>query len=84
MNNTHQQPHTADAGTAYATSSPAYQQIKLALDVHAATIVVVRMLDGAKPQPSQTIRNRRQPTGRGRQASANSRPVSLVPINLGV
>jgi len=26
-------------------------QIKLALDVHAASIVVARMVDGAKPQP---------------------------------
>lgn len=32
MNNTHQQPHTADAGAAQAASLPAYQQIKLALD----------------------------------------------------
>ncbi len=34
----------------------AYPQIKLALDVHAATVVVVRMLDGAKPQPPQTFK----------------------------
>ena len=27
----------------------------MALDVHAASIVVVRMLDGAKPQPPQTF-----------------------------
>lgn len=33
-----------------------YQQIKLALDVHAASVVVVRMVDGAKPQPAQTFR----------------------------
>jgi hypothetical protein len=52
--NHHQQPCTVDAGAAQAASQPtqpACQQIKLALDVHAATIVVVRMLDGAKPQP---------------------------------
>jgi transposase len=33
-----------------------YQQLKLAMDVHAAAIVVVRMLDGAKPQPPQTFK----------------------------
>jgi hypothetical protein len=49
--NHHQQPCTADAGAAQAASRPACRQIKLALDVHAATIVVVRMVDGAKPQP---------------------------------
>jgi len=31
-----------------ATTGPQYQQIKLALDVHAASIVVGRMIDGAK------------------------------------
>lgn len=56
MNNTHHQPSTADTGAAQAASSPAYPQIKLALDVHAATIVIVRMLDGAKPQPPQTMK----------------------------
>jgi len=56
MNNTHHQPYTADTGAAQAASPPACQQIKLALDVHAATIVVVRMLDGAKPQPPQTMK----------------------------
>ena len=35
---------------------PQYQQLKLALDVQAASIVVVRMLDGAKPQPPQTFK----------------------------
>ncbi len=39
-----------------ATTGPQYQQIKLALDVHAASIVVVRMMDGAKPQPPQTFK----------------------------
>jgi transposase len=33
-----------------------FQQIKLALDVHAATIVVGRMIDGAKPQPPQSFK----------------------------
>ena len=33
-----------------------YQQIKLAMDVHAASIVVGRMIDGAKPQPPQTFK----------------------------
>ena len=36
-----------------ASTRPQIQQIKLALDVHAASIVVVRMIDGAKPQPPQ-------------------------------
>jgi len=35
------------------STPPPYQQIKLALDVHAASIVAVRMVDGAKPQPPQ-------------------------------
>jgi len=38
-----------------APSQPACQQLKLAMDVHAASIVVVRMMDGAKPQPPQTF-----------------------------
>ncbi len=33
-----------------------HQQIQLALDVHAASIVVSRMVDGAKPQPPQTFK----------------------------
>ena len=37
-------------------TQPAYQQIKLALDVHAASIVVVCMVDGAKPQPPQSFK----------------------------
>ena len=32
-----------------------YRQIKLALDVHAADLMVVRMVDGAKPQPPQKM-----------------------------
>jgi len=39
-----------------ATTGPQYQQIKLALDVHAASIVAVCMIDGAKPQPPQTLK----------------------------
>jgi hypothetical protein len=39
-----------------APTQPQYQQIKLALDVHAASIVVGRMIDGAKPQPPQTFK----------------------------
>jgi hypothetical protein len=35
---------------------PQYRQIKLAMDVHPASIVVVRMVDGAKPQPPQTFK----------------------------
>jgi hypothetical protein len=35
---------------------PQYQQIKLVLDVHAASIVVVRMVGGAKPQPPQSFK----------------------------
>jgi hypothetical protein len=35
--------------------SPPYRQIKLALDVHAADLIVVRMVDGAKPQPPQKM-----------------------------
>jgi hypothetical protein len=39
-----------------ASTQPQYQQIKLALDVHAASIVVGRMIDGAKAQPPQTFK----------------------------
>ena len=38
------------------SAQPQHQQIKLALDVHAASIVVVRMVDGAKPQPPQVFK----------------------------
>ena len=38
------------------SGQPQYQQIKLALDVHAASIVVARMVEGAKPQPPQTFK----------------------------
>jgi transposase len=47
----------ASKTSAVEVSTPAqYQQIKLALDVHAASIVAVRMLDGAKAQPPQTFK----------------------------
>jgi hypothetical protein len=39
-----------------ASTQPQYQQIKLALDVHAASMVVGRMIDGAKPPPPQTFK----------------------------
>jgi transposase len=45
----------AQVASEASTQTP-YQQIKLALDVHAASIVVVRMMDGAKPQPPQTFK----------------------------
>jgi transposase len=37
----------------HTSTKPCHHQIKLAMDVHAASIVVVRMIDGAKPQPPQ-------------------------------
>ena len=57
MNN-QQQQNTSHACGEQVASKPAtpHQQIKLALDVHAATIVVARMVDGAKPQPPQTMK----------------------------
>jgi len=58
----HEPSSTAQAcGAQVASETPAqapqpqHQQIKLALDVHAASIVVARMIDGAKPQPPQTF-----------------------------
>jgi hypothetical protein len=39
-----------------ASTQPQYQQLKLAMDVHAARIVVVRMMDGAKQPPPQTFK----------------------------
>jgi len=39
-----------------ASTQPQHRQIKLALDVHAASIVVSRMLEGAKPQPPQSFK----------------------------
>lgn len=44
------------ASEASTQPQPQYQQIKLALDVHAASIVVGRMIDGANPQPPQTFK----------------------------
>ena len=46
----------SETSTVEGSTEPRYQQIKLALDVHAGSIVVVRMLDGAKPQPPQTFK----------------------------
>jgi len=43
----------SETSSAEVSPPPQYQQIKLALDVHAASIVAVRMVDGAKPQPPQ-------------------------------
>jgi len=62
--NTYKQGSTAQACGAQVasetntqgSSQPPYQQIKLALDVHAASIVVARMVDGAKPQPPQKFK----------------------------
>jgi transposase len=59
MNTKHTSINTSQAGgeqvASKAQSQPHYQQIKLALDVHAGSIVMVRMVDGAKPQPPQTF-----------------------------
>ena len=38
-----------------APKPPLCRQIKLALDVHAADLSVVRMVDDAKPQPPQKM-----------------------------
>ena len=62
--NTYKQHCTAQACGAQVASEvgqagsaqPQYQQIKLAMDVHAASIVVARMVEGAKPQPPQTFK----------------------------
>jgi len=60
--NTHKRSSNAQACGAQVASEastpaqPQYQQIKLALDVHAASIVVGRMIDGAKPQPQQKFK----------------------------
>ena len=42
-----------------AAAEPVYQQIKLALDVHPGDLMVVRMVDGAKPQPPQKMTTER-------------------------
>ena len=56
----HKASSTAQACGAQVASEtvtqPQYQQIKLALDVHGASIVVARMVEGAKPQPPQTFK----------------------------
>src|SRR6516162_8084881 len=46
----------SETSSAEVSPPPQYQQIKLALDVHAASIVAVRMVDGAKPQPPQSFK----------------------------
>ncbi len=38
-----------------ASAQPVYQQFKLALEVHAVDLMVVRMVDGAKPQVPQKM-----------------------------
>jgi hypothetical protein len=50
-------------------SQPQYQQIKLAMDVHAPRIVGVRMIDGAKSQPPQTSSNEIASEARSRHVS---------------
>jgi len=40
-------------------AAPVYQHMKLALDVHAGDLMVVRMVDGAKPQPPQKMTTER-------------------------
>jgi hypothetical protein len=39
-----------------ASTQPQYQQFRLAMDVHAASIVVFHMTEGAKLQPPQTLK----------------------------
>ena len=58
MNTNKQSSNSQACGEQVASTAkkqPLCQQLKLALDVHAASIVAVRMLDGAKPQPPQTF-----------------------------
>ena len=49
----------ASEAEAIQTTQVVYEQIKLALDVHAGDLMVVRMVDGAKPQPPQKMTNER-------------------------
>jgi transposase len=49
---TNKQPNNSEAPAEQATSKR-YKAIKLGLDVHADTIVVVRILDHSAPQPAQ-------------------------------
>jgi hypothetical protein len=46
----------ADFSLASQKSTSEMPQFKLAMDVHAASIVVIRMMDGAKPQPPQAFK----------------------------
>lgn len=48
-------PHTPKAGREQVASNR-YQTIKLGLDVHADSIVVVRILENSAPQPAQTFK----------------------------
>ena len=45
----------ASQGKPVQPAQPVCEQMKLALDVHAGDLMVVRMLDGAKPQPPQKM-----------------------------
>ena len=38
------------------SAQPQYKQLILATDVHADSIVAIRVMDGAKPQPPQTFK----------------------------
>jgi len=49
----HNQPTSISEVRAEQAASKKYQTIKLGLDVHADTIVVVRILDNSAPQPAQ-------------------------------
>jgi len=46
-------PHNSSQGRGEPVSAPKTTQIKLGLEVHANSIVVVRPLDGQNPQPPQ-------------------------------
>jgi hypothetical protein len=41
--------NTTEKGLEKGQTQPQYQQLKLAMDVHAASIVVARMMDGVRP-----------------------------------
>jgi hypothetical protein len=47
---------TGEQVASEASTQPPYHQLKLAMDVHADSIVVVRMAEGAKPQAPQTFK----------------------------
>lgn len=52
-------------------AQPVYQQIKIALDLHPGDLMVVRMVDGAKPQSPQKLPPRTVP-GLGGQTKVPS------------